>query len=79
MVSYNRGYKLLKFFPAEVLGGIKMLKALHGPFPDCYFFPTGGINQNNFKNYLSLSNVYGVAELDGSKEPHQSKKMEKNK
>ena len=61
MVSYNRGYKVLKFFPATVLGGIEMLKALEGPFPDCCFFPTGGINQNNFKTYLSLSNVYGVA------------------
>ena len=38
MVSYNRGYEILKFFPAEVLGGIKMLKALQGPFPDCLFF-----------------------------------------
>ena len=61
MVSYSRGYEILKFFPAEVLGGIKMLKALKGPFPDCYFFPTGGINQINAKNYLSLSNVFGVA------------------
>ena len=61
MVSYSRGYKLLKFFPAELLGGIKMLKALQGPFPDCYFFPTGGINQTNAKRYLSLSNVFGVA------------------
>ena len=61
MVSYSRGYEILKFFPAEVLGGIKMLKALKGPFPDCYFFPTGGINKSNAKNYLSLSNVFGVA------------------
>ena len=61
MVSYNRGYKVLKFFPATVLGGIEMLKALEGPFPDCCFFPTGGISQTNFKTYLSLSNVYGVA------------------
>lgn len=61
MVSYNRGYEILKFFPAEVLGGIKMLKALQGPFPDCHFFPTGGINQDNANKYLSLSNVYGVA------------------
>ena len=59
MVSYNRGYEILKFFPAEVLGGIKMLKALQGPFPDCHFFPTGGINQDNANKYLSLSNVYG--------------------
>ena len=61
MVSYNRGYEILKFFPAEVLGGIKMLKALQGPFPKCYFFPTGGISQENANKYLSLSNVYGVA------------------
>lgn len=61
MVSFSRGYKLLKFFPAEALGGINMLKALQAPFPDCYFFPTGGITQINAKNYLSLSNVYGVA------------------
>ena len=61
MVSFSRGYKVLKLFPATVLGGIEMLKALEGPFPDCCFFPTGGINQNNFKTYLSLSNVYGVA------------------
>ena len=61
MISYNRGYKVLKFFPATVLGGIEMLKALEGPFPDCCFFPTGGISQTNFKTYLSLSNVYGVA------------------
>ena len=53
--------EILKFFPAEVLGGIKMLKALQGPFPDCHFFPTGGINQDNANKYLSLSNVYGVA------------------
>ena len=38
-----------------------MLKALQGPFPDCHFFPTGGINQDNANKYLSLSNVYGVA------------------
>ena len=61
MIAYNRGYEILKFFPAEVLGGIKMLKALAGPFPDCSFLPTGGISQDNAKYYLNLSNVYGVA------------------
>ena len=61
MVSYNRGYKILKFFPSELLGGVKIIKALQGPFPDCSFFPTGGINQVNVDNYLSLSNVCGVA------------------
>ncbi len=61
MVAYNRGYKFLKFFPSEILGGVNMLKALQGPFPDCYFFPTGGISQDNADNYLNLSNVLGVA------------------
>ena len=54
-----------------------MLKALEGPFPDCCFFPTGGINQNNFKTYLSLSNVMELLQLDGSKGSHRSKKLDK--
>ena len=45
MVSYNRGYKVLKFFPATVLGGIEMLKALEGPFPDCFFFQQGELTR----------------------------------
>lgn len=61
MSVYVRGYKILKFFPSENLGGIKALKALHGPFPGCKFFPTGGINQNNALEYLSLPNVYAIA------------------
>ena len=61
MNAYSRGYKKLKFFPSENLGGVKTLKALQGPFPGCKFFPTGGINQNNALDYLSLPNVYAVA------------------
>ena len=52
-----RGIKLLKFFPAEEFGGIRMLKALHGPYPDVRFIPTGGINATNLAQYLTLSNV----------------------
>ncbi len=61
MTAYVRGYKVLKFFPSENLGGIGTLKALHGPFPECKFFPTGGINKNNVNDYLSLPNVFGIA------------------
>ncbi len=61
MTAYVRGYKMLKFFPAEILGGINALKALKGPFPKCEFFPTGGINEDNILDYLSLDNVCGVA------------------
>ena len=61
MTVYSKGYKILKFFPSEILGGIKTLKALSGPFPKCQFFPTGGINQNNALEYLKLPNVFGIA------------------
>jgi len=52
-----RDVKLLKFFPAEEFGGIRMLKALHGPYPDVRFIPTGGINATNLAQYLTLTNV----------------------
>ncbi len=61
MSAHFRGYKIFKFFPSEILGGIKALKALSGPFPDCEFIPTGGINEQNAQDYLRLPNVYGVA------------------
>lgn len=49
--------KLLKFFPAGELGGMRMLKALYGPYPEVRFIPTGGINATNLAQYLTLPNV----------------------
>jgi 2-dehydro-3-deoxyphosphogluconate aldolase/(4S)-4-hydroxy-2-oxoglutarate aldolase len=57
MLAQERGFTELKFFPAEAAGGVEMLKALHGPFPRITFCPTGGITQENYRNYLSLANV----------------------
>ena len=54
------GLSVLKFFPAEVSGGIKMLKALSGPFPSVKFIPTGGIDAANADDYLSCKNVIAV-------------------
>jgi 2-dehydro-3-deoxyphosphogluconate aldolase / (4S)-4-hydroxy-2-oxoglutarate aldolase len=51
------GYLFLKFFPASAAGGIPMLKALAGPFPDVVFCPTGGISAETAPQYLALSNV----------------------
>ena len=51
------GFEAFKFFPAEAAGGPKMLKAISGPFPQVRFCPTGGINENNFTDYLSLPSV----------------------
>lgn len=51
------GYTHFKFFPATIAGGINMLRAMHGPFPQAKFCPTGGINEGNFSDYLALPNV----------------------
>jgi Entner-Doudoroff aldolase len=51
------GFSFLKFFPATAAGGIPMLKALAGPFPDVAFCPTGGITPETAPQFLSLPNV----------------------
>jgi 2-dehydro-3-deoxyphosphogluconate aldolase/(4S)-4-hydroxy-2-oxoglutarate aldolase len=51
------GYEFLKFFPATAAGGIPMLKALAGPFPDVVFCPTGGITAETAAQFLALPNV----------------------
>jgi 2-dehydro-3-deoxyphosphogluconate aldolase/(4S)-4-hydroxy-2-oxoglutarate aldolase len=56
-MGLERGLNLLKFFPAEASGGIKMLKALHGPYGEVSFMPTGGVEVSNLAAYLALPNV----------------------
>jgi 2-dehydro-3-deoxyphosphogluconate aldolase / (4S)-4-hydroxy-2-oxoglutarate aldolase len=51
------GYDVLKFFPAVQAGGVAMLKAFAGPFPQVRFCPTGGINLSNAPEFLALPNV----------------------
>jgi 2-dehydro-3-deoxyphosphogluconate aldolase/(4S)-4-hydroxy-2-oxoglutarate aldolase len=55
--AISLGLDCVKFFPAEVLGGIKVVKALSGPYPKMKFVPTGGINQDNINTYLSYDKV----------------------
>lgn len=57
MTGLSKGYSHFKFFPAEAAGGIKMLKAIAGPFPKVTFCPTGGISPDNYRDYLALANV----------------------
>jgi 2-dehydro-3-deoxyphosphogluconate aldolase/(4S)-4-hydroxy-2-oxoglutarate aldolase len=57
MLGMDRGYRQFKFFPAEAAGGIAMLKAIAGPFPQVTFCPTGGISAANYREYLALKNV----------------------
>ncbi|KKU12768.1 MAG: Type II secretory pathway, ATPase PulE/Tfp pilus assembly pathway, ATPase PilB [Parcubacteria group bacterium GW2011_GWC2_45_7] len=60
--AYCLGITVLKWFPADLLGGPKMLSVLDGPFGHygIKFIPTGGINENNFVDYLKLTNVQAV-------------------
>ena len=55
-----RGYRVVKLFPAEQLGGTGTLKALGGPFPAMLFNPTGGVTAANMAGYLALPNVVAV-------------------
>lgn len=57
MAANADGYGFLKFFPATAAGGIPMLKALHGPFGDVVFCPTGGITPETAPQFLALPNV----------------------
>ncbi|MGM0429855.1 MAG: bifunctional 4-hydroxy-2-oxoglutarate aldolase/2-dehydro-3-deoxy-phosphogluconate aldolase [Pseudomonadota bacterium] len=57
MQGIELGYRQFKLFPAEAVGGLKLLKSIAGPFPDIRFCPTGGINESNYKDYLALKNV----------------------
>jgi len=57
MAAMADGLGFLKFFPATAAGGIPMLKALAGPFPDIVFCPTGGITPETAPQFLALPNV----------------------
>ncbi|PUB19189.1 bifunctional 4-hydroxy-2-oxoglutarate aldolase/2-dehydro-3-deoxy-phosphogluconate aldolase [Yoonia sediminilitoris] len=56
----ERGYDVLKFFPAEANGGAPALKAIGAPIPQVKFCPTGGVSLKNANDYLSLGNVLCV-------------------
>lgn len=56
-LALEYGFTTLKFFPAEAAGGVPVLKALHGPFSQIRFCPTGGISVANAASYLGLANV----------------------
>jgi len=51
------GLRQLKLFPAQQAGGLGMLKALYGPFPDVLFCPTGGVTPDTAPEFLALPNV----------------------
>ena len=59
-MAVNRGLKVVKFFPANVYGGLKAMKNLSGPFGGVKFLPTGGVNAGNIKEYIDAPFIHAV-------------------
>ena len=60
MAAMSHGLKVVKFFPANVYGGLSAMKALSGPFGGIKFIPTGGVNDKNIAEYISAPFIHAV-------------------
>ena len=60
MRALDLGITTVKFFPANVYGGLKALKALSAPFPQVRFIPTGGVNRENLEEFLAFERIAAV-------------------
>ena len=60
MAALKCGLKLVKFFPANVYGGLKAMKSLSAPFVGVKFLPTGGVNGENIKEYIEAPFIAAV-------------------
>jgi 2-dehydro-3-deoxyphosphogluconate aldolase/(4S)-4-hydroxy-2-oxoglutarate aldolase len=58
--ALSLGVSNVKLFPAEVVGGVALIRALAAPFPEARFVPTGGINAENAGGYLALPQVVAI-------------------
>ena len=57
MNALSKNINLVKFFPAGEFGGLKTIKALSSAFPQVSFMPTGGVNNDNLKEFLSFKKI----------------------
>ncbi len=55
--AIENGLSVVKFFPAEAAGGLKMIKAMAAPYVGVNFMPTGGINPKNVREYLAFNRI----------------------
>ncbi|MDN6159762.1 MAG: bifunctional 4-hydroxy-2-oxoglutarate aldolase/2-dehydro-3-deoxy-phosphogluconate aldolase [Staphylococcus equorum] len=60
MRAQTYGLEVVKFFPADVYGGLNAIKSLSGPFPDIKFVPTGGVNKVNYQEFIENPNILAV-------------------
>ena len=77
MAALELGITTVKFFPANVYGGLKALKALAAPFPQVKFIPTGGVDRGNIDEFLAFDKVAAIGGSFFVKESLD--KMEENK
>jgi len=56
----KKGLKVIKFFPANVYGGLNAMKNLSAPFTGIKFLPTGGVNASNIKEYIDAPFIHAV-------------------
>ena len=76
MQALELGIDVVKFFPANVYGGLKAMKALSAPFSQIKFIPTGGVNKDNLDEFLSWEKTYAVG---GSFIVEEALKQKENK
>ncbi len=60
MQALELGITTVKFFPANIYGGLKALKALAAPFPQIKFIPTGGVDRGNIDEFLAFEKVAAI-------------------
>ena len=60
MQALDLGLTIVKFFPANLYGGLNTMKVLSAPFPQIKFIPTGGVDRENAAEYLAWENTYAV-------------------
>ena len=60
MQALELGITTVKFFPANIYGGLKALKALSAPFPQVRFIPTGGVYRGNIDEFLAFDKVIAI-------------------
>ena len=77
MAALELGITTVKFFPANVYGGLKALKALSAPFPQIKFIPTGGVDRSNIDEFLAFDKIAAIGGSFFVKESLE--KMEANK
>lgn len=56
-VALSLGLTAVKVFPAEAIGGLKLIKAMAAPYTTMRFMPTGGVNENNMLDYLAFDKI----------------------